>query len=632
MPIRVDNNVKNQKTTPALYSDVYANIPAFGQTGRLFFATDTNTIYRDTGSAWVVFIVNATVPSGLTPIGAAYTVLGVNPAGTALEYKVLQGSSPITVVAAAGQYQIGIPAASSTVSGYLSSTDWSTFNNKIGGSLTSGYVPVASASNTLANGIMQMVASPYYKVGINTFPATNGAALSVANNSSLTTQQALDVKSDNAIALNVTSLLNTIITANNGGTGGTFTVDNNGSAILITGTSGIPNYFQGQIGKSITDPIYNAYIDAGYFDGGMYSDTWFSLAGTNAAIIDANGNINTASTGAIGIGSSPSGSFASLHIDKNITGSTTAYGVNSQGVIQSGVTTNAYYYQSNARTQAAAFTLASLQHYNASASAFGAGSAVTNQYGFLASSSLTGATNNYGFYSNLATSGTARWNFFAAGTAPNFMAGRLNVAMTSTANSVTSNFNVYNSMAVQNNDFAGGSGGTYMQFRLSATSGNTTGNIQVLGSGGTASANLIMQGAGGNVWIGTTGVPVYRLQLDTDSAAKPSTNTWTIASDSRVKTDIIPYTKGLAEILQINPVEYKYNGKAGFDENTGGIGIIAQDIQPILPETVNTYFAKLKETDKKDTELLNFNSHALTFVLINAIKELKAEIETLKQN
>jgi len=75
MPIVVDNNVKNQQTTPALYSDVYANIPSFGQTGRLFFATDTNTIYRDTGSAWVVFIANFT-GAGYVTIGTSQTITG----------------------------------------------------------------------------------------------------------------------------------------------------------------------------------------------------------------------------------------------------------------------------------------------------------------------------------------------------------------------------------------------------------------------------------------------------------------------------------------------------------------------------------------------------------------------------
>jgi hypothetical protein len=56
-----------------------------------------------------------------------------------------------------------------------------------------------------------------------------------------------------------------------------------------------------------------------------------------------------------------------------------------------------------ATTEAAAFTLGTLMHYRARpAATFGAGSAVTNQYGFWADSALTAAANNFGFYSNIA--------------------------------------------------------------------------------------------------------------------------------------------------------------------------------------------------------------------------------------
>jgi hypothetical protein len=56
MPAGVElfNSVLNQLGSPALYSDVFANRPAFGFTGRLFISTDTNEIYRDTGTSWVL--------------------------------------------------------------------------------------------------------------------------------------------------------------------------------------------------------------------------------------------------------------------------------------------------------------------------------------------------------------------------------------------------------------------------------------------------------------------------------------------------------------------------------------------------------------------------------------------------
>ena len=123
----------------------------------------------------------------------------------------------------------------------------------------------------------------------------------------------------------------------------------------------------------------------------------------------------------------------------------------------------------------------------------------------------------------------------------------------------------------------------------------------------------------------------YQLSLSANSAAKPSTNTWTITSDERVKTNVNPYTKGLEAVLAINPITYDYNGKAGFDSaNTGNIGIIAQDVLSIIPEAINTYNAILNEDDKEKTELYNFDSHSLTFILINAVKELSAKVDALE--
>jgi hypothetical protein len=124
--------------------------------------------------------------------------------------------------------------------------------------------------------------------------------------------------------------------------------------------------------------------------------------------------------------------------------------------------------------------------------------------------------------------------------------------------------------------------------------------------------------------------PLYQLHLSTDSAAKLTTNTWTVTSDARVKTNIQPYTKGLAAIKQINPVSYDYNGKAGTPVGPGGISILAQDLQPVFPECIGTYKGRLEPDDEQDTDILTYQGHAMTFALINAIKELAARVEALE--
>jgi hypothetical protein len=147
--------------------------------------------------------------------------------------------------------------------------------------------------------------------------------------------------------------------------------------------------------------------------------------GTNvieAATYFASLSANTLQTlSGIGIGTAPAATVA-LYNGLPMTGATVAYGFRQENTIQSGVTTSAQYNVTTASTAAAAFTVGSVFHYTANQGTIGAGSAVTNQYGFSASLSLTGATNNYGFYGNIATA-AGRWNFYAAGTAPNHFTG-----------------------------------------------------------------------------------------------------------------------------------------------------------------------------------------------------------------
>jgi len=134
--------------------------------------------------------------------------------------------------------------------------------------------------------------------------------------------------------------------------------------------------------------------------------------------------------GQVGIGGTPSAGDT-IFVAKSATGATTSYGIRFNQSILSGVTSAFYGIASGFNTQSASFTLTNLGHFLASQGTFNSPSAVTNQYGFFASSNLTGATNNYGFYSNIA-SGTGRFNFYANGTAANYFAGGVGIGTTST--------------------------------------------------------------------------------------------------------------------------------------------------------------------------------------------------------
>ena len=129
--------------------------------------------------------------------------------------------------------------------------------------------------------------------------------------------------------------------------------------------------------------------------------------------------------GSLGIGTTALTAMA-LRTSKSITGGTSAWGVRYDGAVLSDVTAAAYLYSTYPSTQAAAFTLGNLIHYQAGQGSIGAGSSIGNQYGFYAGSDLVGATTNIGYYSDI-PSGTGRWNFYATGTAANVFVGTTSI-------------------------------------------------------------------------------------------------------------------------------------------------------------------------------------------------------------
>lgn len=136
----------------------------------------------------------------------------------------------------------------------------------------------------------------------------------------------------------------------------------------------------------------------------------------------------------------------------------------------------------------------------------------------------------------------------------------------------------------------------------------------------------------------TTGVSVnlnnsaaFDFQMANDRAAKPGTNTWTIASDARLKDDVQPFRDGLSTIQNIQPVYYHYNGKAGMPTDPYFVGVLAQDLQQAAPYMVGSfeYTPDPRNTDVRET-YLDVNNGALTYVLVNAVKELKAQNDLLR--
>ena len=87
-----------------------------------------------------------------------------------------------------------------------------------------------------------------------------------------------------------------------------------------------------------------------------------------------------------------------------------------------------------------------------------------------------------------------------------------------------------------------------------------------------------------------------------------------------------------SNLAQIDPKWYQYNGKAGHEKDGREyVGLIAQEIQKVLPYTVSSRLGKLEETDTEEIEILKLDASALVYVLINAVKELDAKVQSLEK-
>jgi len=117
------------------------------------------------------------------------------------------------------------------------------------------------------------------------------------------------------------------------------------------------------------------------------------------------------------------------------------------------------------------------------------------------------------------------------------------------------------------------------------------------------------------------GSPVIALDLDMENAgAATFNNNVTAYSDARLKSDIKTIEGGLEKVLQLRGVTYIRD-----DNKDGGqqIGVIAQEVEEIIPQVVKT------ADDEMGTKSVDYGR--ITAVLIESIKELKAEIDELKE-
>lgn len=141
--LEIYNSVLNQLGSPAIYSDVFANRPAAGYTGRLFVSTDTNELYRDTGSSWVLI--------GAGGGGGGITSLNGLNASSQIFATATTGTD-FTISSTGFTHTFALPDASLTARGVVSTAAQSFAGQKTFNTSVSIGSQTANSSHILSSG------------------------------------------------------------------------------------------------------------------------------------------------------------------------------------------------------------------------------------------------------------------------------------------------------------------------------------------------------------------------------------------------------------------------------------------------------------------------------------------------
>jgi len=158
--------------------------------------------------------------------------------------------------------------------------------------------------------------------------------------------------------------------------------------------------------------------------------------------------------------------------------------------------------------------------------------------------------------------------------------------------------------------------------RIISNSSNSSDNGLIL-YGGTNDAGIIYSfretGASGSVFRWYTGGTVVGSVSTTASSTSFNTS-----SDYRLKENVIKMTDALNRVSQLKPSRFNFI----IDPNKTVDGFLAHEVQNIVPEAISGEKDAVDEDG--NPEYQGIDQSKLVPLLVGAIQELKAEIETLK--
>ena len=198
--------------------------------------------------------------------------------------------------------------------------------------------------------------------------------------------------------------------------------------------------------------------------------------------------------------------------------------------------------------------------------------------------------------------------------------------------------NLYLTNASGNNFFRGISGGEVNLYhnnaaKLATTSTGITVTGTINGGDLRGEAWIIGRDANDYIQVNTTEINFVldnavdmRLDGNADLHVEGNVIAYsTTISDERLKTDIVKIDGALDKVAQLNGYTFTYTA-----DGKKSAGVIAQEVQKVLPSAIIESKLPLKMGDDNETEYMTVQYDQLMGLMVEAIKELKAEVAELK--
>jgi hypothetical protein len=139
----------------------------------------------------------------------------------------------------------------------------------------------------------------------------------------------------------------------------------------------------------------------------------------------------------------------------------------------------------------------------------------------------------------------------------------------------------------------------------------------------TTAGGIVFSGNNSNVHMRLSSSGAFRLNTyGSGTLVTDGSGNVTASSDETLKNIKGEFNTGLAAILKINPIQYSWNKKSGFDMTDTYAGFSAQNVKLAIPYS----------TGLNSDGTLTLQDRAIMATMVNAIQELNAKILRLEKN